>query len=97
MRRPWTVSESASLLAIWGLLPRLQPACLMLANTPEDVARSTTISMPVREDMPTSVGQTIKRFAEEHCIEAEVDCRPGRLVVRLSRPANGGTSVEDPS
>jgi hypothetical protein len=89
MKRPWRVSESASLLAIWGLLPRLRPACLMLATAPEDIARSTTLSMPVPEDTPDTVTRAIERFAEEHCVQAEVECRSGRLIVRLQRTAGG--------
>jgi hypothetical protein len=92
LNRPWNVSESASLLAIWGLLPRLQAACLMLANAPEHVARRATLSMPVREDTPASVAQAIKLFAQEHLVEAEVEYRPGRLVVRLQKRAEGGAS-----
>ncbi|MEX0801499.1 MAG: hypothetical protein WD379_09815 [Dehalococcoidia bacterium] len=90
VNRRRSASESASLLAIWGLLPRLQAACLMLASKPEHVVRSATLSMPVPEDTPTSLAQTVKLFAQEHFVEAEVDSRPGRLVVKLQRRVEGG-------
>jgi hypothetical protein len=83
--RPPTLTRSESLLAIWGLLPRLRAACDILAQTPESVTRCATLSMPIAPDLPANMTQAVHRFAEEHCLEAEVVVRNDRLDVRLRR------------
>jgi hypothetical protein len=82
---PWTVSKSASLLAIWGLLPRLRAACVMLAQTPENVTRSVTLSMPMPDDTPDEVARAIRFFTREHCVQAKVEIQRAKINVRLSR------------
>jgi hypothetical protein len=78
-------SKSASLLAIWGLLPRLRGACAILAQTPENVTRSVTLSMQMPDDTPDEVARAIRFFAREHCVVAIVEVRKDRINVRLSR------------
>jgi hypothetical protein len=85
LERPWIVSESASLLAQYGLLPRLRAACLMLASTDDAVVRSTTLSLPVPGGATPLLVGAAKRLAEEHCVEAEVELKNERLIVRLRR------------
>jgi hypothetical protein len=92
---PTNTTQATSLLAIWGLLPRLRAACGILGDTADDIARSATLYMPVIADKPDSVIRAITLFAQEHCVEAEVDYRPNRIVVRLHRPINDAAKDED--
>jgi hypothetical protein len=92
---PTNTTQATSLLAIWGLLPRLRAACGILDDTSEDLARSATLYIPVIADKPDSVIRVITLYAQEHCLEAEVDCRPNRIVVRLRRPINDAARDED--
>jgi hypothetical protein len=82
---PTSQAQATSLLAIHGLLPRLRAACGMLEDTPQGVVRSTTLYMPVVANSAAPVVQAIKLFAKEHCVEAEVELGPGRIVVQLRR------------
>jgi hypothetical protein len=91
MERPWIVSESASLLAQAGLLPRLRAACLMLIATDDSIVRSTVLSMLVPGGATEELAGAARRVAEEHCIHADVEVKGDRLVVRMRRasgPAN---------
>jgi hypothetical protein len=76
--RPWIVSQSASLLAQRGLLPRLRAACLTLASADESIVRSTTLSMLVPGGATLELAEAVRRVAEEHCVRAEETLKPDR-------------------
>jgi hypothetical protein len=93
-KAPTSHVEATSLLAIYGLLPRLRAACAVLSDTPEGTVRSTTLYMPVVAASPAPVVRAIKLFAQEHCVEAEVELGSGRIIVRLRRSVRDAREEE---
>lgn len=89
-------SKAASLLEKTGVFANLEAACLTMAGTDPDLIRSMMISVtrPIEDE---SVDQAVRRFAQEHCVIADIEQCAGAMVIRLTRAeetATDGNSVK---
>lgn len=81
--------RTQSVLQACGVWTDLRAACATLARTAPELIRSMMISGRA-ERLEPDVGDSIVRYAEEHCLAAEVEHKDGRLVIRLRRVTDGG-------
>jgi hypothetical protein len=75
---------AAGLLSASGVFSQLKAACLTLVNSDPELIRSMMISVSALT-VDAEVDSAVRRFAEEQCVEAEVERRGSALVIRLKR------------
>jgi hypothetical protein len=81
-------TQAQGLSAASVVFDRLRVACRLLSRTDDALIRSTILSIPSNQ-VDQAVAEAVRRYAEEHCLVAEVAQSDRSLVIRLRHPTDG--------